>query len=217
MRKLFSMMLVAAALAVAIPVSAQSVKFGVKGGYNITDLQIDKTSTFNSVKDMAIENKNGWYVGPTLKVKLIGALGFDIAAFYDQRESTIEEEKIKEKYVYVPLNLRLNIGLGSLAGLYIAAGPQVGFNIGDTEISMKNLDGTAASFNDNFQLKKSTFGINVGAGVYLFKHLEVGAVYNIPLGNTADIEGSVLSAASDLEKKYDVKNNTFQVSAAIYF
>ena len=207
-------MLVAAALTAAAPASAQSVKFGVKGGYNITSMDIDKNSTFSSLKDMAKENKNGWYIGPTLKASLVAGLGVDIAAFYDQRKSEVEGEKVKQQYVYVPLNLRYNIGLGGLGGIYIAAGPQVGFNIGDTEF---DLGDTQQQVKDKFQLKKSTFGINVGAGVYLFKHLEVGAVYNIPLGNTADIEGSVVTAAQDLQKKYDVKSNTFQISAAIYF
>jgi hypothetical protein len=159
---------------------------------------------------MGKENKNGWYAGLTAKGTLIGGLGFDIAALCDQRETEVIGETIKQQYIYVPLNLRFNIGLGSLASVYLAAGPQIGFNIGDSEIEWK----TATDYAQNkFQLKKSTFGVNIGAGVTVLKFLEVGAVYSIPLGNTADLDIGNLQSTFD---QYSVKSNSFQVSAAIY-
>ena len=120
----------------------------------------------------------------------------------------------------------------------MAAGPQVGFNIGDTDFNWQNAltEGittitnqttgqtqTLDQLGSTFQLKKSSFGINVGAGVYLLKHFEVGFVYNIPLGNTADLDRyktnaeGVLSVLADDISKMDVKANTWQVSAAFYF
>ena len=48
----------------------------------------------------------------------------------------------------------------------------------------------------------------------MLKFLEVGAVYSIPLGNTADLDIGNLQSTFD---QYSVKSNTFQVSAAIYF
>ena len=55
--------------------------------------------------------------------------------------------------------------------------------------------------------KKAEVGINVGAGLKLLNHLQVGANYNIPLGNTADIEGTDAS----------YKTKTWQVSVAYIF
>ena len=210
MKKGFSVFLFVAALLMASPAQAQGVKFGIKGGFNITDMKFDKSSTASSNYQMGKENKNGWYVGLTAKGTLIGGLGFDIAAFYDQRETEVNGETVKQKFIYVPLNLRFNIGLGSLASVYLAAGPQIGFNIGDSEIEWK----TATDYAQNkFQLKKSTFGVNIGAGVTVLKFLEVGAVYSIPLGNTADLDIGNLQSTFD---QYSVKSNSFQVSAAIY-
>lgn len=211
MKKVFSSMLLLAAMLVAVPAQAQGVKFGVKGGYNITSMKIDDAAA--SVKD----NKNGWYVGPTVKVSLLAGLGVDGAIFYDQRETELEDtaEPIKQQSILVPINLRYNLGLGGLAGIYGAVGPQFGFNVGDADFSFKN---AVSQVEDKFQLKKATFGINVGAGVYLLKRLEVGFVYNIPLGNTADYsEGTALSGTVEAAKKFDVKSNTWQVSAAVYF
>ena len=210
MKKGFSVFLFVAALLMASPAQAQGVKFGIKGGFNITDMKFDKSSTANSIYEMGKKNKNGWYVGPTLKGTIIGGLGFDIAGLYDQRETEVNGETVKQKFIYVPLNLRFNIGLGSLASVYLAAGPQIGFNIGDSEIEWK----TATDYAQNkFQLKKSTFGVNIGAGVTVLKFLEVGAVYSIPLGNTADLDIGNLQSTFD---QYSVKSNSFQVSAAIY-
>lgn len=215
MKKVFTSMLLLAAMLVAVPAQAQGVKFGVKGGYNITSMSI-KGGT-QAVADNLKDNKNGWYIGPTVKVSLLAGLGVDGAIFYDQRETDLgsgqAEETIKQQSILVPINLRYNIGLGGLAGIYGAVGPQFGFNVGDTEFNVMNLNSTVEQATDKFQLKKATFGINVGAGVYLLKRLEVGFVYNIPLGNTADINDGVVEAA----KKFDVKSNTWQVSAAVYF
>ena len=213
MKKLISTLVVAVAMMVATPAQAQGVQFGVKGGYNITSMDFDEVSGWQSAYDMGKDNKNGWYIGPTVKISIAAGLGADGAIFYDQRKTEIEGESVTMKSVYVPINLRYNIGLGSLGGIYLAAGPQFGFGVGDTEFDFKD----KSSYQNTFQMKKATFGVNLGAGVYLFKHLEVGAVYNIPLGKTADIKGSVTSIADNMQDKYDVKSNTFQVSAAIYF
>jgi len=213
-------MMVATALFVATPTQAQSVKFGVKGGVNITKIEIEQGATAQSIYEMGKKNKSGWYIGPTLKVSFLGGLGVDCAALYDQRESEIDGFDVKQKFIYVPINLRFNIGLGGLGGLYLAAGPQFGFNIGDTdyEWGIKTLSSEGTSqINNTFQLKKSTFGVNVGAGIFLFKHLEVGAVYCIPLGNTADMDTDIIGIAQNVKDNVDVKHNTFQVSAALYF
>lgn len=217
MKKVFTSMLLLAAMLVAVPAQAQGVKFGVKGGYNITSMSI-KGGT-QAVADNLKDNKNGWYIGPTVKVSLLAGLGVDGAIFYDQRETDLgsgqAEETIKQQSIFVPINLRYNIGLGGLAGIYGAVGPQFGFNVGDADFSLKN---AVSQVEDKFQLKKATFGINVGAGVYLLKRLEVGFVYNIPLGNTADYsEGTALGGTVEAAKKFDVKSNTWQVSAAVYF
>ena len=226
MKKLFGAFLATITMLVPHSGQAQGVSFGIKGGLNMTELTIDQNSTAQSLYKMGKENKNGWYIGPSLKISTLTGIGFDIAAFYDQREHEIAGKNVKQKYVYVPLNLRYNVGLAGLAGVYVAAGPQIGFNIGDTDLNWtSDLAGEALGQNSNatdyvnntFQLKKSAFSINLGAGIYLFKHLEVGAVYNIPLGNTADMDTNIVKAAQNVSDNIDVKSNTFQVSAAIYF
>lgn len=195
------------ALTVAVSVQAQGIKFGVKGGLDIQNMKFNE-SVFNT------ENKVGWFIGPTLQVSLpIGGLGVDISGFYDQKTTDINGQSVKQKSILVPVNARLKFGLGSTAGLYVAAGPQFAFNVGDKDFKL-NKEGKELA-ESTFQLKKSSFSINLGAGVYLSKHLEVGFAYNIALGSTAD--ASWKAATDAALHNDDTKPKSWQISAAYLF
>ena len=115
------------------------------------------------------------------------------------------------KSILVPLNVRYKFGLGKTVGLYVAAGPQFAFNVGDSEFKWTD----KTSYQNTFQLKKSNFSINLGAGVYLTEHLEVGFAYNIPMGKTADVEKyNNYEMRSFIE---DTKAKSWQISAAYFF
>lgn len=190
--------------AMTVAVQAQNVKFGVKGGLDIQNLKFDE-SVFTT------ENKMGWFIGPTLQVSLpIGGLGVDISGFYDQKKSEINGESITQKSILVPINARLKLGIGSSAGLYVAAGPQFAFNIGDDEFKW-NKDGVE----NTFQLKKSAFSVNLGAGIYLSSHFELGFAYNIAVGSTADASWG--QATDAVFKSDDTKPKSWQISAAYFF
>lgn len=184
----------------AMPSKAQ-ISFGVKGGINVTNMKFNK-----DVLDA--KNQSGFFIGPTVKFKLpLVGLGLDGAILYDQREADIKDEdgtedgKIKQKAINVPINLRYTVGLGDLAGIYFAAGPQFGFNVGDKHFAA-----------NTFKMKSSNLSVNVGAGVRLFNHLEIGANYNIACGKTAETK-NITDAIGNL----NMKSNSWQISAAYYF
>ena len=202
MKRFFYLVVLFSAMAMAV--QAQNVKFGVKGGLDIQDMKFDN-SVFNT------DNKLGWFVGPTLQVSLpIGGLGVDIAGLYNQKKYEVNGESIKQQSILVPVNARLNLGIGSTAGVYVAAGPQFSFNIGDDKFEWKkdNVENT-------FQLKKSAFSVNLGAGIYFSDHLEIGFAYNIALGSTADATWGKATDPAALND--DTKPKSWQISAAYYF
>jgi opacity protein-like surface antigen len=203
MRKFFVLLVLS--LTMTMAAQAQTgVKFGVKGGLDIQNMKFDE-SVFNT------DNKVGWFVGPTLQISLpVGGLGIDIAGLYDQKTTDVNGESIKQKSILVPVNARLKLGLGSTAGLYVAAGPQFAFNVGDDEFKWKKDD-----IENTFQLKKSAFSVNLGAGVYLSEHLEIGFAYNIALGSTADATWKKATDAALHDD--DTKPKSWQISAAYYF
>ena len=207
MKKLFTLIVLVAATYFAVPANAQ-LKFGIKGGLNITDMSLS-----NDVFETS--NRTGVFIGPTIKFTLpIVGLGIDASALYDQREGEVNVEaddntlvstRLKQKSINIPINLRYDIGLGSLAAVYLAAGPQFGFNVGDKNQSL---------YKDvaEWRLNTSNFSVNVGAGVMLLGHLQVGANYNIVCGKTGEI--TVLDGAESVLRG---RSNTWQISAAYYF
>lgn len=200
MKKIFTILAVAVAMLTATSAQAQ-VKFGLKGGLNLTSMSLSE-DVVNT------ENQAGFFVGPTVKITLpLVGLGVDVAALYDQRGAKAKEggksETITQKSINIPINLRYGIGLGSLASVYLAAGPQFGFNVGSKTFS----DGA-------FKFKDSNLSLNVGAGVSLISHLEVGVTYNIALGKTGEF--TTENAAGDILTG-KARGNAWQISAAYYF
>ena len=190
--------IIVAALAFAAAAHAQlPVKFGVKGGLNITKVKFDK-DIYNT------DNRSGFFIGPMAEftVPVVG-IGADIAVLYDQKGIKVEGKEETLKYIDIPVNLKYTLGLSDVAAVYLATGPEFSFNVGDDKI-----------FNKTYTLKSSTFSGNVGAGVKLLKHLQVGYNYNIGIGKTADVKvGGIISDAVGGK----MKNNTHQISVAVLF
>jgi opacity protein-like surface antigen len=205
MKKIFALVVCLAAMTASV--QAQGIKFGVKGGLNITKMSFSK-DVFDS------DNKAGFFIGPSIKLSLPAGFGADIAVLYDQRSADIDasvnpstgysvggndQETIKQKSLQVPLNLRYNIGLSSMAGLYLAAGPQFGFPVADKVFDTK--------FGE-YRLKDANLSINFGAGLTLMGHLEVGFTYNLAAGKSGEFKNW---------DDVDTHNNAWQISAAYYF
>jgi hypothetical protein len=189
MKKMISLVMVALCLMLATPVHAQ-LHFGVKGGLNLSKVSLSES-------DLKGDNKTGWFIGPMAEftVPLIG-IGVDAAALYTQNKLDAGTEEATLKTIEVPVNLKWTFGLGSTAGVFVAVGPQFGFNIAKKSVL-------------NYDLEKSNTSFNVGAGVKLIQHIQAGVNYNFALSKTAlyEING----------KDYEVKNNSWQVSVAYIF
>ena len=193
-----------------LPLAAKAqLSLGVRGGYNLTHLSL----TSDDIKT----NRYGFFVGPALCINLpIVGLGLDAAALYDQREAEIEgqtnnTEKIKSQSIQVPINLRYEIGLGESANIFIFAGPQFGFNIGDKTKSLSALQDDAKEWT----LSSSNISANVGLGVTLMTHLQLSANYNIALGKTGEVEAKDVS--SGIWDAVNGKANSWQIALAYYF
>ena len=201
------LVLLFAAVSFSMPSQAQ-VKFGLKGGLNLTSI-----SASGSLSDN-LKNKEGFFVGPTIKIGLpVTGLSLDASALYDQRSAKVEinnaESTIKSQSVQIPLNIRYGVGLGSVANLFAFAGPQFGFNLGDK--NKKILDEVT-----NWTLRSSNISANVGIGATILGHLQVTANYNFALGKTGEIEFRD-ATKSTWNAITDGKASAWQVSAAYFF
>lgn len=213
MKKIFTTAVLAAAMLFSANNAEAQVKFGIKGGLNVTSMSLDS-------KVLDAENRAGFFIGPTLKFTLpVVGLGIDASALYDQREAKAKaevegaevESNFKTQSVNIPINVRYGFGLGSTASIFLFAGPQFGFNVGDKNQSI---------FKDmgEWRLKSSTFSVNVGVGAMLLNHLQLSANYNIACGKTGDM--TVSKALGETGQNLFSKNgrtNAWQIGLAYYF
>ena len=208
MKKFFTAMVMAAAFMTVVPTQAQ-VKFGLKGGLNVTNMSMS-SDVLNA------SNRTGFFVGPTVLVNLpIVGLGIDASALYDQRDaklsgSDVDTKTLSQKSVQIPVNVRYGIGLGTLASVYAFAVPQFGFNVGEKKTVLEDAN--------DWRFKDSNFSINVGLGAILASHLQVSANYNIACGKTG--EANVTDATTKLGKAIignSTKTNAWQIALAYYF
>ncbi len=202
MKKLFAIIAVAL---FATTASAQ-FNFGVKGGLNVSSISLNGKLTDN----LKSENQTGFFIGPTVKFTLpVINLGFDVAALYDQKSSKVSEVSVKQQSIVVPINVRYGFGLGDLASIYVFAGPQFGFNVGDKDFNFKTLQA-------DYNLKSSNISLNLGLGTVLMKHLQVSANYNIAMGKTGEFNAGALTDALK-DATGDAKTNTWQIALAYWF
>ena len=185
MKKVFSILLVAVCcLALATP-------WGVKGGLNMSKLDFKEGPSS--------DNTTGFFIGPMAEFTIpVVGLGIDAAVMYSQRG----EDEWKQQGVEIPVNLKYTIGLGSMLGIYVAAGPDFYFNFKDTK--WEGLD-----------TKTTQVGLNIGAGVKLIKHLQVGVNYQIPMGDTFSWKNTGDAFVDEIVG--NGKTKTWQVSVAYIF
>ena len=207
MKKIFMLLAMIVTMTAANNASAQ-IKFGLKGGVNVTDISLN-SSVFDA------SNRTGFFVGPTIKVQLpLVGLGIDASALYDQREAKIKvgntttKETLRSQAINVPINLRYGWGLSSMANIFLFAGPQFGFNVGDKDQKITE--------SSTWSVKNSNFSLNFGAGVILLSHLQLTANYNVVCGKTSD--ATITEGIEQLtNKEVRSRANAWQIALAYYF
>lgn len=177
---------------VALPSQAQ-VKFGVRGGVNLTNMKMSGGAFDES-------NRAGFFVGPTVKftVPIVG-LSCDASAIYDSRSAKISAEGASEtlnyKAIEIPINVRYGIGLSSMANVFLFAGPQFGFNLSENK--------------EDWSWKTADFSVNVGIGCTFASHYELKANYNFSCTKSGETD----VPASKLSSNF----NAWQIGLAYYF
>ena len=203
MRKI-SVLLFFASMMMAMPSQAQLVKFGVKGGLNLTKMDMDR--------GFDTKNRTGFFFGPTMIVDLpLTGLDIDASALYDYRESKVDvydendiQETLKQQQIAIPINVRYGFGIGDVARVFAFAGPQFGFVIDKEQSLWKN---TA-----DWKMKTSNFSVNVGVGATVLKHLQATVNYNIACGKTGEL--TVRDTGHAFSKG---KSNSWQLGLAYIF
>lgn len=196
------MAVVVACVAIAVPASAQ-LAFGIKAGLNVDDM-----SYSSDVVEKIYDNHVGWNVGVMAEFSLpILGLGVDASVLYANRKVDYADKNLS--YIDIPINLKWKINVPVVAKIvkpYIATGPSLSF--------LANKDAIKAAW----ESQSVDVDWNLGIGVELFSHLQIGASYGWGLTNTIKkVEGYTGTEFGAGLVNIDGKSNCWTVSAAYLF
>ncbi|MBQ7634598.1 MAG: porin family protein [Bacteroidaceae bacterium] len=199
-----------AMMALSISTANAQLQWGLLAGTHLTKVNFSDDLEDDANANLKSKNMSGFYVGPKVNFTIpIAGLGADAAIVYSQKKLNVEAVGSSSKTfrsIEIPINLRYTFGLSSLAAVYVATGPQFGFNVGNRKWDFSSVDNGLESV--KFKKQSMNTSWNIGAGVKLVGHLEVGLLYNIAISKFYKKAGS---------DDYDFKANSFQIQAAYLF
>ena len=198
---------IVASLLVAVSAHAQ---FGVVAGI---------TSTKSNLKEAWADVKNitQYHVGLTYKLDL-GLLAIQPSILYNMKgtkldvasaDVTAAELDYKTGYIEVPVQLQLGLNLG-VARIYGFAEPFIGYAITNSA----TLGGTDLKANWENVKNRLEYGVGLGAGVELIKHVQVSVKY---FWNMGDMYGTNISFAGITQTIGEQKASGIAASVALLF
>lgn len=182
------LIVIVASLLVAVSAHAQ---LGVVAGITSSKSTIDA-----AVSD--VQNITQYHVGLTYKLDL-GLIAIQPSIIYNVKGAKVQSIKgvadigafdYKNGYLEVPVQLQAGVNLG-VARVYGILEPFVGYAITN---STNTTGGTAIDVKWNEIKDKLEYGVGLGAGVELIKHVQVSARYFWNLGSA---NKAAISTAAD--------------------
>lgn len=189
----------------SIGASHAEFRWGIKAGMNVNRIHIGDNwagKTFDA------NNSTGWEAGLTadFKVPIIG-IGCDLSVMYARMNNNSDEHLTAlnfidygKDFLAIPVHLKYNLNLpmvGSIVAPYIFTGPNFAIRLDKETV-------------DAIKTKSCQVGWDLGLGLTLVRHLQIGAGYTWGINNIAKwtpIEATTVK----------VKNNYWTVTAAYLF
>lgn len=185
------MFLVAVVCFACIAANAQHPHWGLKGGLNLTNLDIHPGDN--------MDYKVGIHIGGLAHIHLSDHFALQPELMYSnqggQKEVGATEYKAKLHYVNVPVLLQFMTG----SGFRLQTGPQIGLLVS----AKSKVNETETEVDDNY--KTPDFSWSFGASYVTMKGFGIDARYNHGISNIIDIPGN----------KY--KNRVFQFGVFYQF
>lgn len=207
-RKVYILLLTVMAWLMVMPLSAQSVYFGVKGGFEVVNMEFN-----DEVFDKS--NRAGFFIGPTFVIStMVPGLSLDISGLYNQRTLKVENESIDQQSILIPAHARYGASILDFGSIFLTAGPQLSFNVGPSKFYWED----AQKNGKQFALQDTKVSLDFGLGASIGHHLEAIVYYNIPIGKTADVTwNSVEKATKNSLSSTKTTANSWMLSVAYIF
>lgn len=177
-------------------------RFGVKAGLNLNKLHLSE------VKDnFDADNGCGFTAGlmTEFQIPIIG-LCFDASLMYTRMNSDFNistEEKVGKNFLEIPINIKYKFGLpvvGNVIAPYIFTGPSFAIKLDKNSI-------------EYIKSKTCQVAWNVGIGIQLVNHLQIGASYGFGINNVVD----KINVGGINTEAIKCKNNYWTITAAYLF
>lgn len=190
----FSLLLLIVALCTGLSAQAK-FGFGPKVGMNVNKLSINGGN-------LDTENRCGFTGGLTAEyIAPVIGIGAEISLMYAHMKTEVEGESVSGNFFEIPLHLKYKLGIPAISSIispYIFTGPSVAFKL---------------SGEDSYgNTKKTQWGWDLGLGVELIRHLQIGAGYTFGINKLANHIYDM-----NTSKEIKVKNNYWTITAAWMF
>ena len=200
-KQLVSLALFVLICVLSINTASAQFRLGVRGG-------VDVASNKLNTDILKASNRLGFQIGPTAEfVVPISGFGGDISVLYGHKEYKISEKQDNASlsdynYISVPINLKQRIKLGPL-GLFVTGGVYGNVKVGDGD--------NAKDVVNAFKHKNFIFGLGAGAGVTLFRNIDLGMYFR------GDLTDNYKEEYMDADTFQNKKNQYWTVGLNYYF
>lgn len=205
MKKLMKKLVLAVmALTIGFSASAQ-FRAGIRAGVNINKLHLSELgSNFDS------DNRCG-FTGGVMAEFTIPVVGicFDASLMYTRMNSQVDVPEVStmendfsgsaKDFFQIPINIKYKLGLpvvGKIIAPYIYTGPDFAFRLGHSDA-----------------FKRFQVAWDLGVGVELVRHLQIGAGYSWGINNVA----KKITGYENFDGNFKTKNNYWTITAAYLF
>jgi opacity protein-like surface antigen len=182
------------------------IRIGVKAGVNLAN------ADFNA-GDIKTDNFTGFQVGPVIEIGVLPVLSVDAAVLYSQQGFKIKNNDYyyeqKSSTIDIPANLKFHFPLANQFGIYLGAGPYISLKVDEQT--------TFGQIKNKFGSKEFGAGLNFGAGLELFKHMQIGANYQLCLTEDYSNGIAITDWAGHIIKNFKGKTRIWSITATYFF
>lgn len=177
------------------------IRIGVTGGYDIIDHSISSSM-------LDVENREGYQLGANVEILPFNGFGVETGILYGRKEFNLNAHSGEDvlltnyDYIMIPLNLKLRFSFMQSLGVYAVGGAygSVKLKGGDLEVAA-----------EEFKSKNFRAGVNVGGGVSLFEHFDVGLYFRY------SVTENFKSYSPDIKDISGSHTKVWSVKATYYF
>lgn len=204
----FTLLIVLLALCTGFQAQAK-FGFGPKLGMNFNEFHFSSNKAFDST------NRCGFTGGLTAEyIAPVLGLGVDVSLMYAHQKTNVNvygddgeyigSKNVSGNFFEIPVHLKYKIGIPAISSIlspYVYTGPSVAFKLGGQD--------------NVFDTKKTQWGWDLGLGIELIRHLQIGAGYTFGINKLASYVAPDYVGNTGHEVK--VRNNYWTVTAAWMF